>query len=52
MRNKREQSKLRVFINELMQGKSEEEILEAESRFLEYLKLVKSIQHRINSETE
>lgn len=52
MKAKRNESKLRVFINQLMQGKSENEIIEAEERFTAYLRLIRDIQQRIESEKE
>ena len=52
MTEKRKQSKLREFITNLMKGSSEEDIQEAEERFMDYLKLVRDIQQRITREKE
>tara|TARA_R110002072_G_scaffold302796_1_gene488820 strand:+ start:9779 stop:9946 length:168 start_codon:yes stop_codon:yes gene_type:complete len=52
MSNKREQSKLKTFINNLMKGKSHEEIIEAEQTFNAYLELVRDIQQRTKSEKD
>lgn len=52
MSNKREQSKLKAFISNLMQGKSEEEIMEAEQNFYAYLELVRDIQQKTHSEKD
>jgi hypothetical protein len=46
MQNKREQSRLRVFIAKLMAGSSEEEIISAEQSFRKYLELVTEIHRR------
>jgi ribosomal protein S20 len=52
MRNKRDKSKLRVFITNIMSGATEEEILAAEQNFQAYLQLVKEITTRVHLEKE
>jgi hypothetical protein len=48
----KENKKQIAFIRELMKLKTEEEIIEAEENFREYLLIVKEICDRIESETE
>lgn len=45
-----EENKLIAFIRELLKDKSEEEILEAEENFREYLLVVKEIADRLESD--
>lgn len=52
MKTERNQTKLQVFIKRLMPNKSEEELKKAEDRFVSYLKLLRDIQQRIESEKE
>lgn len=46
------ENKINKFVRELMKGSSEEEILEAEENFREYLKVVWQISQRIDREKE
>lgn len=50
MKTKKEQSKTSKFIRGLCNGKTEEEILEAEENFREYLLVVKEICDRYERE--
>ncbi|MDB4293506.1 hypothetical protein N9954_08875 [Maribacter sp.] len=50
MKNKRQQSKLRAFISNLMKGKTEEEITSAEEAFSAYIEIARKIHQRVQSE--
>lgn len=50
MKQKRQQSHLRAFISNLMKGKSEDEINDAEHSFRAYIQLARDIQKRKQSE--
>lgn len=49
MKQKRQQSHLRAFISNLMKGKSEDEINDAEHSFRAYIQLARDIQKRKQS---
>lgn len=50
MKHKRQQSHLRAFISNLMKGKSEDEINDAQHSFRAYIQLARDIQKRKQSE--
>lgn len=51
MKQKRQQSHLRAFISNLMKGKSEDEINDAEHSFRAYIQLAKDIYKRKKAES-
>lgn len=50
MKNENETSKTLQFVRDLCKGKTEEEILEAEQNFKDYLLVVKEICDRLETE--